>query len=280
MLDRMECEVCNEGFDRQSHQPRNLKCGHAFCIECCRQMVKREVITCPKCRMITQVKAATALPVNYPIMDMLEHMDMDTTETASMKKDKGDKSWSWVSGISSGRKKKEEISPHRGKCLEAQAEVAMHCAHCDLWLCKDCSRIDHRHPECVLVPYQDTLKEMGQTRKAKMKATEEALEDFYCEVNEYGGQLTSCVTILEIALDCIKKEQSQLPNVLIHARKLQQDFSDRAVNRIPADLEDALCYLDTLQAATQRAEQWAADASTSVLKVDQVFRLSKVCMIF
>lgn len=274
----MECEVCQEKFDRQSHKPRNLVCGHAFCSDCCKQLLNQQSIPCPKCRTITPVKSVGALSVNYPIMDILEGMDVDTTETASMKKDKGDKGSSWVSGIFSGRQKKEEISPHRGKCLEAQAEVAMHCAHCNLWLCKDCSRIDHRRPECVLVPYQDTLKEMGQIEKAKMKVTQEALEDFYCEANEYGCQLTSCATILEIALDCIKKEQSHLPNVLIHARKLQQGLSDSAVKRIPDDLEDALYYLETLQTVTQAAEQWAANASTSVLKVDQVFRLSKTLL--
>lgn len=208
-------------------------------------------------------------------------MDIDNTGAASMKKGTNDKGspQKWGTAMSVGHQKKEPKSPHGGKCLEAQAEVAMHCAHCDLWLCKDCSRIDHKHSECVLMPYQDTLKEKSQTGKAKIKATEQILEDFYDQVNAFGGQLSSCAIIMGITLDCIKKVQNQLPGILIHCGKLKDNLSDIAVKPVPTFLEDALCYLDNLEMATQATKQWTDNGSNSLLKVDQVFKLSKVCTV-
>lgn len=277
----MKCDVCLEKFDERSHKPRNLKCGHAFCSQCCTHLARPPVhnvewvITCPKCRKTTSTRGADDLPVNYPLLEMLKE-DRGTTGTARVREDRGS---SWDRGIFGNRQKKEQTSPHGGMCLEAQAEVAMHCAHCGLWLCKDCSLIDHKRPECVLVPCQDTLKEMGQTGKVKIRACQQALGNFCCEANAYGGKLRSCVAILEIALDCIRKEQSQLPGVLIHCRKQEQDLNDIAAEHVPTNVEDALSYLDLLDKAAQKTEEWVSDA-TSVLKMDQMFRLSKVCIIF
>lgn len=266
----MECNICSENYDQRSNKPRNLLCGHTFCSSCCGHLIRSRSIFCPKCRTATPVQDVNNLPVNYPLLDLLESTNSNVTITASVKKDECP---------FPDYQKKEQISPHGGKCLEAQAEVAMHCAQCDLWLCKDCSRIDHRSPGCVLVPYQDTLKEMSQASKGKMRTAEHTLQDFYQEACAYGSKLSSCVAIMEIALDTIKKEQSQLPSVLNHCKKLEQDISDMSVRSVPSSVEDAVSYLKAIEKVTGGIQHWASNASTTILKVDLVFRLSKVCII-
>ena len=94
--------------------------------------------------------------------------------------------------------------------------------------------------------------------------------------NAYGNKLSSCAAFMEIALDCIKKEQSHLPGVLNHCRKLEQDMSDIAVKHVPTNVEDALSYLKQLEKVAEGTQLWAVRASTTVLKTDQVFKLSKV----
>lgn len=261
----MECEICHERFDTGSRKPRNLRCGHGFCTACCKAMVQHRVIICPMCRWKTNSgMSAEDLPVNYPVLDMVKGQGSNDAAASQNRE--------------SFPKKKEETSPHGGRCLEAQAEVAMHCANCGMWLCKDCSRIDHSRPECLLTPFRETLAEMSQAGMAKAKSTENTLKEFSHEAKAYGDKLRSFATLLEIALDCVKREQGHLAGIMSRSHEIDQHIRDLSAKSLPADLEVALAFLDGLEKDTSAAQQWAADAS-AMLKGEQVFRLSKVCII-
>lgn len=270
LLGRMECGICSEEYDQMRLTPRNLQCGHTFCSRCCMNLVDSHAIICPKCRMKTRyIKDIKDLSVNYPLLEILNNDGRDAASTTSMKKEQG---------LFTDYKKKEQTSPHAGRCLEAQAEVAMHCAHCDLWLCKDCSRIDHKHPECVLVPYQDTIKEMSQAGEVKIRTSQHSVENVYRKANAYGNKLSSCAAIMEITLDCIKKERSNLPGVLINCRKLEEEMNDITVKHVPTNVEDALSYLKKMEMVTEDTQLWAVRAS-DMLKIEEVLKLSKVSVI-
>ena len=257
----MECEICNEECDTNSRKPRNLVCGHSFCSSCCKELIQSGAIKCPRCRKVTSTSHVEKLAVNFPVLDMISSRAVNNAAPSPTK-------------YSSPK----ETSPHGGKCLEAGAEIAMHCAHCELWLCKDCSRIDHKHPECVLMPYQDTLKEMRQTTAAEIKYAENSLEEFSHESKLYDIKLKSCASLIEMALDCIKKEQTHLAGLRDRSQKMERDLRDLRSENPSSDLEEALGFLKGMETATNIMQKWTSDAF-AILMGDQVFSLSKVCIL-
>lgn len=255
----MDCAICNVEYDTNSRKPRNLACGHSFCSTCCKELIASRAIRCPNCRQPTMTSDVESLPVNFPVLNII------ATATNN------------VAASPTKYSSSKETSPHGGRCLDARAEIAMHCAHCDLWLCKDCSRIDHRHPECLLMPYQDTLMEMKQASVAKVKSTENSLEAFSRESNLYDTKLKSCTALMEMTLDCIKKEQTHLAGLRDSSQKMEQNLCDLTQDNPPSDLEEALVFLQGMATATSVMQKWTADAST-IMKGDQIFSLSKILL--
>lgn len=255
----MECDICRVKYDTNSHKPRNLFCGHSFCSCCCKKMIQNMIIRCPNCRKTTSASDVEQLGVNFLVLHMIERSAINNAAASPTKHSSS------------------KMSPHGGRCLEARAEIAMHCAHCDLWLCKDCSRIDHKHPECLLMPYQDTLREMKQAIGAKVKSTENSLEEFSCKAKLYDTKLKSCASLMEMTLDCLKKEQTHLAGLRDHSQKMEQDLRDLRSENPSSDLEEALDFLKGMETATSVMWKWTTDAS-AILKGDQVFSLSKILL--
>lgn len=259
----MECDICHESFDSGSRKPRNLICGHGFCTVCCKELIQQQAIICPKCRQTTKLwKSPEDLPVNYPVLNMVTNQDGDGAAATQ--------------NIGS-LKKREETSPHGGKCLDADVEVSKHCAHCQMFLCQDCSRIDHSRPECLLTSARETLVEMNQGGMTKAMSTQNTLKEFSHEAMAYDGKLRSFATLLEIALDCVKREQGHLSGLLDHSQRMGQQLRDIGAQNLPANIEEALIFLDMMENATTAAQQWAANAC-AFLKGEQVFKLSKELM--
>lgn len=47
----MECTNCYEFFDEEIHIPLNLECGHTFCKQCIKALLKNSPkLECPMCR--------------------------------------------------------------------------------------------------------------------------------------------------------------------------------------------------------------------------------------
>ncbi|XP_045112910.1 uncharacterized protein LOC123505538 [Portunus trituberculatus] len=256
----MECEICKEEYDANIRKPRNLLCGHSFCSSCCKLLINHRSISCPKCRKETPANDVETLAVNFPVLNMIASPAVNNAAPSPSK-------------YSSPK----DMSPHGGKCLEAQVEIAMHCAHCNLWLCKDCSRIDHRHPECLLMPYQDTLREMKQANAAKVKSIENSLEEFSRESKLYDTKLKSCASLIEMALDCIKKEQTHLAGLRDHSQKMERDLRDLRSENFSPVLEEALSFLKGMEMANSVMQNWTTNAF-AILKGDQVFSLSKILL--
>ena len=264
----MECEICSEKYDTEDRKPRNLPCGHSFCTVCCKQLYQVKEITCPRCRQKVFNKYAEELPVNYPMLDMISSV-VEGGDAAAASNNKK---------LSSQKKEEsQESSPHAGRCLEARAEIYKHCAYCNLWLCKQCSRIDHKRPECLLTPFRDTLKEMQQSSMTKLKSTEYSMKEFSREANLYDNKLKTFTTLMEMGLDCIKREQDRLSGIRDHSQKMEQEIRCLNEKRPFTDLEEGLVFIDGVEEATNMMQKWTADASV-FLKGEQVFKLSKVCI--
>lgn len=120
--------------------------------------------------------------------------------------------------------------------------------------------------------------EMKQASVAKVKSTENSLEAFSRESNLYDTKLKSCAALMEMTLDCIKKEQTHLAGLRDSSQKMEQNLCDLTQDNPPSDLEEALVFLQGMDKATSVMQKWTADAST-IMKGDQIFSLSKVCII-
>ena len=88
--DTLSCSVCLEYYT----DPRNLLCGHSFCIECLKILkVSDNVIVCPLCRFKTQLfnLSINDLPLNsyiVSIIDIKDIKDNQTIEKINFKKSK------------------------------------------------------------------------------------------------------------------------------------------------------------------------------------------------
>ena len=91
--DTLSCSVCLEYYT----DPRNLLCGHSFCIECLKILkVSDNVIVCPLCRFKTQLfnLSINDLPLNSYIVSIIDIKDIkdikdnQTIEKINFKKSK------------------------------------------------------------------------------------------------------------------------------------------------------------------------------------------------
>ncbi len=46
----LECSVCLTKYKLPNRCPKNLGCGHTFCMTCLRELVADNKVTCPTCR--------------------------------------------------------------------------------------------------------------------------------------------------------------------------------------------------------------------------------------
>lgn len=65
-----ECGVCFKPYNHQDKKPLSLPCGHSFCLECMRQMVKHQQICCPYDKSFHSCVPEN-LPVNYQVLSGL-----------------------------------------------------------------------------------------------------------------------------------------------------------------------------------------------------------------
>lgn len=65
---RIECGVCYEPL--LERKPRNLRCGHSFCEECLKALLKKRAgsISCPTCREDTPADNVDSLPLNWVLV--------------------------------------------------------------------------------------------------------------------------------------------------------------------------------------------------------------------
>ena len=92
-----ECSICLDAYHPKERIPRMLKaCGHTFCERC---LVKirlstspSSVVKCPSCRKETKVEDSDPFPMNYALLETIEHAQpLSTQQVADMTAKKCDR---------------------------------------------------------------------------------------------------------------------------------------------------------------------------------------------
>ncbi|XP_042211531.1 uncharacterized protein LOC121858943 [Homarus americanus] len=60
-----ECSVCLDSYNERERRPRSLPCGHAFCSSCVTDLIKRDKLTCPSCRVSHKATSTSQFPICY-----------------------------------------------------------------------------------------------------------------------------------------------------------------------------------------------------------------------
>lgn len=71
MASFLKCPVCREVYDSDRLTPRLLTCGHSVCTSCLSRMLDAGAIVCPIDQTRTQTPAATELPKNLALLDLI-----------------------------------------------------------------------------------------------------------------------------------------------------------------------------------------------------------------
>jgi kelch-like protein 10 len=53
----MECPSCLDVFNSKKRVPKNIPCGHTYCLECLEKIYEKNgIIRCPTCRFMADPK--------------------------------------------------------------------------------------------------------------------------------------------------------------------------------------------------------------------------------
>ncbi|CAL4131713.1 unnamed protein product, partial [Meganyctiphanes norvegica] len=83
-MDIPECSICTEGLDDSERRPRCLPCGHTICTMCIDKSITRGDRTCPSCRQLHHVTAATELPINFFSEEMFQKLAEKSSEISRL----------------------------------------------------------------------------------------------------------------------------------------------------------------------------------------------------
>lgn len=277
----MNCEVCDNSYNDKDRKPRNLLCGHSYCSQCLKHVIKHRTLNCPKCRKAMHDVKLENLPVNYPILSAIEAAAEASTSSATAQDSQYQKTSIKTPTESQTLvdiQNKKRWSPHGGRCLDVNAGISYHCATCQLWLCEDCGKIDHTGPYCTLTPHHETLSQMLQSCKTEAGNVCRNLQKSKREMVTYGDRLQACKAIMESCLDCIKKEEKRLEQATkkcndaeAHIRKVVDDIT-------PRSLPQSLSVLRSLEETLYQSQKWVQGILSTLLD-DKAFKLSKVCTV-
>lgn len=72
-----ECPVCWDSFDRDTHMPRLLRCGHTVCQLCLKCLptemrLGQRCLRCPECRIPCVWRRVHELPKNYILLRVMD----------------------------------------------------------------------------------------------------------------------------------------------------------------------------------------------------------------
>ena len=121
--DMLCCSVCLDMFV----DPRNLECGHSYCLKCLCGLAKGSNITCPLCQIPT-IKEPTSLPKSYVLQDLINQFHST--------KNSGSTSSTTVATLPTS------ASP----CTFCEVQTSLYCSACQQFICDSCSLQHEQFP--------------------------------------------------------------------------------------------------------------------------------------
>ncbi|CAL4226790.1 unnamed protein product, partial [Meganyctiphanes norvegica] len=189
-MEGLECKVCYRAYNTSDLRPKVLPCGHTFCSGCLTEYIKHDRLTCPGCRKRHNCIAATQLPINYLVEELLEN---------------------------GGNNGSEE--PNSGMCPEHNDELIFRCVTHKCWLCDDCVTENHPRRQCKVISCRNEINN-------RKKSQQDLLSTNATNCDGISGQITKYVSHLEnevIHHDIILKDVYQIAEKHNHAKTVLKE---------------------------------------------------------
>lgn len=201
----LSCTVCEEKYGDNRH-PRILNCGHSICTVCLQQIFHLDKL-CPECRRTISGKNASELPVNYTVLRLARSFPYHH----HAKKAK-----------STGASADSEVQTEAGKCKVHGSHLFFMCMKCQMWICRDCTVLDHREPprgRCRILSASDALKEIKESYKKN-----EGLFSYSCKAKQIKEMIDTETTLLGFKENSLRAKHRELQSEMKAIEEGLQDL--------------------------------------------------------
>ncbi|XP_045583189.1 uncharacterized protein [Procambarus clarkii] len=277
----MDCRVCKKCFNSEDRFPRMLTCGHSFCTSCMIKLPRDKPLFCPVCQKEeTKYRSVDDVPKNLSLLTVVEEWKQSNSKDNSVTAEGCEPSRSNSFTRNNSSKSSNDNhwyspppgpkvpSPHASKCLEAGATVSSFCVSCQAWVCYQCSKIDHGKRECYLTSVDETVSEMKQVKKSRADAVCKTLRESSNEIRNYHEKLETCLIAMHITVDCIKREQKRVEDILQEGKVTEAKVQSVSAGLSGANnLPNMLKVFKTVDDSISASQQWASN--TDLTPMDQ-----------
>ena len=234
--DELSCPVCFEPFV-DPHTPKNLPCGHVYCVLCLQEMVNGSK-TCPECRKVIKIpKGGVALiPTNFKLRTLAEkHQKVGNVELPSNENVK---------------------NPVLSLCSTHKEEQCYYCNTCSMLACQTCLHTKHDGARHRTERLEEVYQEQQGQMKAKMEKATRSIEQTKEKMHRYQ-------TLKEKAKESIMAEEEKIDAcVESHINQLLQHSTELKV-----DLHKQLTEFDTKIANFEEKVQSAEDCYQGIERI-------------
>lgn len=262
-MESLDCDICFQGFDESDRLPRTLPCGHSFCHTCIIKSLKEGPLLCPSCRKTHAIDNAGEVSVNYTLLKVAGSLraSRETLPTTSR----------WKPSLTKAKPLSQEPKLHAGICGEHGSFRLFWCGKCEVWICRDCTVVDHPPPSCPALSARDALERMKEGEKEQMKVSAKLRNDYITHLQDYQDKLSSYDAKVDKQLEAfqeilqgqtvlktmIKKEQDVIKSFLSEGSQSERKMSDfHTVLKKSETIEDTEGACHAGQRCRKEIENW------------------------
>lgn len=153
---------------------------------------------CPVCQADEGDKELSEVPISYGVLQALQVLAENSfSDRMSAKRD------SSISLLSSQGTISYEPQLHAGMCSDHGCYKVFFCKRCDIWVCRDCTIIDHVQP-CEIISIKKELANMKENGKrdflSEIELCKSKLADFeelYTDLKSTGETFQRHISLME-----------------------------------------------------------------------------------
>lgn len=160
----MKCPMCDVIYS-EDNVPRNLTCGHSLCTVCASTCLTSQK-SCPECNEKQYATEASDLPVNYPLLRLMQTVTDEKLDFKDITLP------AFPFGIYNA-----EPCQDAEKCPLHDSPMILMCISCSMWICQDCSVLDHACPPRGSCRITSITEAMGLIKKEFHKEVDLTLRD-------------------------------------------------------------------------------------------------------
>jgi hypothetical protein len=220
----LECSVCHDLFQ----DPRNLPCGHTFCLQCLQKILQAAVtpngngtvdkIPCPECRTLFSVGSQKLqdLPKNYILANLMSSLSANNQ-------------WEQVVYC--------EIHPKK--------EVEFYCETCERFACSTCTGVKCRqHTVMELPDADDKFKTELNTALKPIQATssnfDRARRDIESDITRISSHCDTLQSTVDKLLSQAETKLKTLFDQLLAKLKQCKDTAKLTISKLHSQHTDKL----------------------------------------